>query len=229
MKQLTIIILFALISIKNYSQQGGTLYVGENFMNNYRNVLINTSKNYSGENIKGNPFTTDDFVLGKVIGYKNNYLLKYDAFSEQMLAKRRDDTVVIVNKETITEVTFNDGTKYVVFDYIFDGAKKNGYLEVLLSNSAISLLKKEVIKFIPAQKPATGYDQPKPPAFKKMRDRYLISNTKGEINSFSKKKDFLQLFPDRKNEIEKFISSNKIKLTKEKDLIKLIKHINSSL
>lgn len=227
MKQLTILVLLALISVNTYSQ--ATLYVGENFMNNYRNVVINTSKNISGENITGTPFTTDVFVLGKVIGYKNNYLLRYDAFNDQMLAKRKDDRVVIVNKETITEVTFNDGTKYVVFDYTFDGAKKNGYLEVLLSNSVISLFKKEVINFRPAQKPATGYDQPKPPAFKKARDRYLISNKKGEINSFIKKKDFLNFFPDKKTDIEKFIKSNKIKLTKEKDLISLIKYVNSSL
>ena len=227
MKKLIVLVLFALISIKTYSQ--ATLYVGENFMNNYRNVVINTSKNSYGENITGSPFTTDDFVFGKVIGYKNNYLLRYDAFNEQMLAKRKDDKIFIVNKETITEVTFNDGTKYVVFDYTFDGIKKNGYLEVLMSNSAISLLKKEVIKFRPAQKPATGYDQPKPPAFVKARDRYLISNTMGEINSFNKKKDFLQLFPDKKNDIEKFIKSNKIKFTKEKDLIRLVEHINSSL
>lgn len=227
MKQLTILVLLALISVNTYSQ--ATLYVGENFMNNYRNVVINTSKNISGENITGTPFTTDVFVLGKVIGYKNNYLLRYDAFNDQMLAKRKDDRVVIVNKETITEVTFNDGTKYVVFDYTFDGAKKNGYLEVLLSNSVISLFKKEVINFRPAQKPATGYDQPKPPAFKKARDRYLISNKNGEINSFIKKKDFLNFFPDKKTDIEKFIKSNKIKLTKEKDLISLIKYVNSSL
>lgn len=227
MKKLIILGLFALISMNTYSQS--TFYVGENFMNNYRNVKINTSKNNSGENIKGTPFTTDDFVLGTVIGYKNKYLLRYNAFNDQMLAKRRDDNIVIVNKETITEVTFIDGTKYVVFDYTFDGIKMNGYLEVLLSNSTISLLKKEVINFRPAQKPATGYDQPKPPAFKKGRDRYLISNKKGEINSFNKKKDFLNFFPDTKNDIEKFIKSNKIKFTKEKDLIRLVKHINSSL
>jgi hypothetical protein len=198
-------------------------------MNNYRNVKINTSKNYSGENITGTPYTTDDFVLGKVIGYKNDYLLRYDAFSDQMHAKRDDGKIVLINKEIITEVTFNDGTKYVVFNYTFDGAKKNGYLEVLSSNSAISLLKKDVINFRPAQKPATGYDQPKPPVFKKARDRYLMSNKKGEVNSFNKKKDFLQLFPDKKNDIEKFIKSNKIKFTKEKDLIRLVKHIDSIL
>jgi len=227
MKQLAILILFALISIETYSQ--GTLYVGEPFMNSYRNVRINTSKNISGENITGNPFTTDDFVLGTIIGYKTNFLLRYNAFNDQMLLKRKDNNVVIVNKETNTEITFNDGTKYVVFDYFFDGTKKNGYLEVLLSNSVISLLKKEVIKFRPAEKPATGYDQPKPPAFIKARDRYLISNKKGEINSFSKKKDFLNFFPDKKTDIEKFIKSNKIKFTKEKDLIRLVKHVNSNL
>ncbi|MDH5413043.1 MAG: hypothetical protein OEW87_02800 [Flavobacteriaceae bacterium] len=227
MKQLIIFILFALISINTYAQ--ATLYVGEDFMNRYRNVKINTSKNKPGENISGSPFTTDDFVLGTVIGYKANYLLRYDTFNDQMLVKRKDGNVVIVDKETITEATFNDGTKYKVFDYIFDGTKRNGYLEVLLENSAISLLKKEVIKFVPAQKPASGYDQPKPPMFKKARDQYFILNKKGEINLFSKKKDILMLFPDIKNDIDSFIKSNKIKFTKEKDLIKLVEHINSSL
>ena len=227
MKQLIILVLFALFSINTFAQ--ATLYVGENFMNSYRNIKINSSKNNPKENISGSPFTTDDFVLGTVIGYKANYLLRYDTFNDQMLVKREDGNVVIINKEAITEVTFNDGTKYVVFDYTFDGAKKNGYLEVLLENSAISLLKKEVIKFVPAQKPASGYDQPKPPSFKKARDQYFISNKNGEINSFSKKKDFLMLFPDIKKDIENFIKSNKVKFTKEKDLIKLVEHINSSL
>lgn len=227
MKQLAILVLFALISIKTYSQV--TDYEGENFMNDYRYVLINSSKGNSGKNITGTPFTTDDFVLGTVIGYKNNYLLRYDAFNDQMQAKDNDDKVVILNKETITEVTFKDGTKYVVFEYTFDGAKKNGYLEVLLSNSSISLFKKEVIKFLPAKKAESGYDKDVPAMYKKARDRYLISNKKGEINSFSKKKDFLNFFPDKKTDIEKFIKSNKIKFTKEKDLIILIKHINSSL
>ncbi len=227
MKNLIAIIVFSLISIKMQSQ--AALYVGENFMNNYRNVNLNTSKNSAGENIEGSPFTTDDFVLGTLIGYKGNYLLKYDAFNDQMLAKRKDDKIVIANKETITEISFNDGTKYVVFDYTFDGVKVNGYLEVLLSNSGISLLKKEVIKFRPATKPASGYDRAEPAAFIKTRDRYLISNEKGEINSFSKKKDLLKFFPDNKKDIEKFIKSNKIKITNQKDLIKLVEHINSSL
>lgn len=227
MKQLIIFILFALISITTYAQ--ATLYVGEDFMNRYRNVKINTSKNNPGENISGSPFTTDDFVLGTVIGYKTNFLLRYDTFNDQMLVKRKDGNIVIINKEAGTKVTFDDGTKYAVFDYTFDGTSKNGYLEVLLENSAISLLKKEVIKFVPAQKPASGYDRPKPPMFKKSRDQYFVLNKKGEINLVGKKKDILILFPDIKNDIESFIRSNKIKLTKEKDLIKLVEHINSSL
>lgn len=227
MKKLIVIVLFALISTNTYSQ--ATLFVGENFMNSYRNIKINNSKNSKGQNIAGTPFTTEDYVLGKIKGFKDNYLLRYDAFSDHMLVKRHDEKIVIINKEIITEVAFNDGPKYEVFDYNFDGEKKNGYLEVITKSSEISLLKKVVINFHPAEKPASGYDRPKPPVFKKGRDRYLITTKNGEVKTFSKKKDFVQLFPDQKNAIEKFIKSNKIKFTKEKDLIKLVEHLGSSL
>jgi hypothetical protein len=227
MNKLILLGLIAFISMNSFAQ--ATLYVDDDFMSNYRNVKINTWGNYPGETISGSPFTTDDFVLGTVIGYKQKYLLKYDAFNDYMLAKRKDDTIMIVNKETITEVTFNDGTKYVVFDYSLDDTMKNGYLEVLLSHSAISLYKKAIVNFSPAVKPASGYDQPKPASFKKGRNRFLVSIDDGQISSFIKKKDFLKLFPDKKTVIEKYVNSNKIKFTKEKDLVDLVNHIISTL
>lgn len=225
MKKIIILGILGFISLQMNAQE--MLYVDDDFMSSYRNVRINTFGNYPDEKISGSPFTTDDFVLGTIIGYEQNFLLRYDAFNDQMLAKRNDDKIVIVNHKNISEVTFKDGTLYKVFNYMLDGADKNGFLEVLLGDSTIMLLKKEIIKFSPPVKPASGYDKATPATFKKARPQYFITNKEGVVNSFDKKKDFMNHFPEKKNDIEKFIKSNKIKFTKEKDLIKLIKHLNT--
>ena len=42
-----------------------------------------------------------------------------------------------------------------------------------------------------------------------------------------KKKSVVKLFASKEKEVKAFIKKNKIKLTKEKDLIKLIGYVNS--
>jgi len=206
MKNLILFGLLTLISLKTNAQQ----FVGDDFRNNYRNVKINTSKNSSGDNIEGNPFTTEDFIKGNVKGYKNDFFFKYNAFNDQMLVRRNESQISIVNKEMISEITFNNGSKYMVVDYVLDGIETEGYLEVLLRNSTtmISLFKKEIIMFQPATKPVSGYDKEKPATFKKSRSRYLVSTKNGAIVSLNKKKEFLNLFPKNKKDLEKYIKSN---------------------
>jgi hypothetical protein len=226
MKKIIILWLFALLSNYNAAQE---INPGdERLLFDYQNILRITPSS-SAEIITGSPFTTDDFVLGTVTGYKQKYFLRYDAYNDQIQVKDNNDQILIVNKKTINEVTFNDGTKYVVFDYTLDENNMNGYLEVLVSDSTVSLFKKDIVKFIRAQKANSGYEKAAPAGYKKGKDRYLISIKNSTIISFNKKKDLLKLFPDHKNDIEKFIKSDKIKLSKERDLVKLVNHINTIL
>ncbi len=224
MKKLILLIVLTSLSFNAQSQRINQ--VAENFINDSQNFLTNnTTRGVKDANVTGSRFITD-FRFGKVIGYNKNYLLRYDAYNDQMQVKNSEDKIVIINKKTINEVTFIDGSKYKIYNYTLGGVQKIGYLKVLFSGSKSSLLKKEVIKFIPEKKAESSYESDVLATYKKANAIYFISDHNGEINSFSKKKDFLKLFPSKKKAIEKFIKTNKIKFSKEDSLIRLAKHLD---
>jgi hypothetical protein len=91
------------------------------------------------------------------------------------------------------------------------------------------ILKKHKVVFIEEQASKTGYDEPKPAMFKSLKDRiYIKIGSKEAIVLPTKKKKLAKaIFPENPKDILDFINSNKIKLSKEEDLITLINYLNS--
>ncbi len=186
----------------------------------------NTSKLIDDNLTEGTRFI-NDFQPGNVIGYAKEYLLRYDAFNDQMEIKNNDGTIVLINKETINGASFKDGTTYTIYNYFLGDKNINGYLKQVIKGSTISLLKKELIKYVFPKKAESGYDNDLPATYKKGRDIYFIADHNGTIHSFTKKKEFLALFPTVKNQLEKYWKSNKIKMSDEASLVKLIQYVDA--
>ncbi len=226
MKKL-ILLAVVFVSFGVNSQAQRINQVAENFINDSQNfVTNNTTRGIKDVNVTGSRFVSD-FQFGKVIGYNQNYLLRYDAYNDQMEVKNTEDKIVIINKKTINEVTFNDGSKYKIFNYTLDGASKIGYLKVIYGGSKSSLLKKEVIKYVPEKKAESTYEDDTPAAYKKSSPVYFIADHDGSIRSFTKKKELLKLFPGEKKSIEKFMKSKKVKFSNEASLASLGRHLDT--
>lgn len=190
------------------------------------NVLSSFNQNLVGT--VGTPFV-EDFSLAKVTGFKENYLIRYDGHKDQMQLKNFENQIIVIDKRTVSEVIFSNGSVYKVYDYNLKSEKKNGYLKKVKDNQNFSLLKKETIKFYPAKEAESSYQKDRKATYKRVDDVYLVHDiSNNSINSISKKKAFIALFPEKKSAIEKFIKSNKIKFSKEQDLIKLIDFLNSN-
>jgi hypothetical protein len=226
MKIFNILLLFIITNA--FSQQLKDQGVTQNiFAGKLSRVLFVYDDAQSKEAV-GSPYV-ENFRLAKIVDYNKLYLIRYDAVNDEMQAKNDKDEIIIIDKNTIKKVTFtNNGSIYKLFDYTYKEELKRGYLKIIYEDQKISLLKKEITKFFPEKKAASSYQNDIPPIYKKMTGIHFISNKKtGFLNSFDKKKDFLKLFSKEKNDLEKFIKKEKVNFKKEKDLIRLIKYLNS--
>ncbi len=184
-----------------------------------------TRKIIDDSNTTGSRFTSD-FQPGKVIGYNQEYLLRYDAFNDEMQIEKVDGSIAIIDKKTINQVNLGDGSIYKIFNYDVKKENITGYLKVLFTGEELSLLKKEVIAYEFEKKPESGYHDIVPAAYVKGNEIYFIADHSGEIRSFRNKKDLLNLYPTHKKSLENFMKVNNIRFSKEDSLSKLAQHLD---
>ncbi len=187
----------------------------------------------SDKTIQGTPYLLDDFSPARVSADSDKiYNLRYNAVTDQMEVQSEKNTIQAINKniDGVTITFLKDDKTYESINYINDkGLAERGYFIHLSSTSAkINLLIKEAKKFIERKPAKSSYQVTKPAQFKRLDDIYyiIIKNKTAQLLP-SKKKDLLRLFPEHSKAIEAFIKSNKIKTSKQDDLITLVNYINT--
>lgn len=226
MKHLKNILLFILFVNFSFSQndlnQGFDLYGRDNPF-----IAINPEKH---SNIKGSQYLDDNYLTAQISNFPNQvFSLRYNLFTDKMEFKNKEGKIFTLKKNDDYEVTFiNKKLTYKLYDYKSKNKDEKGYFLVLL-NGKNNLLKKQKVVFVKDQRSNSGYDNHRPPQFKRLSDTYYIklSNNALVVEAPKNKKKIAELFPENKSEILKFIKSNKIKLSKDADFKKLINFINS--
>lgn len=177
--------------------------------------------------LKGSPYISEDFIATKV--EDSIYLMRYNAYAD-----------VFEQYETVgghvVPFAASSGAKFEVpslkktyqfLNYKEKNTVKQGYLVLLYESDDLKLYKKEKINFNRGKAPRTSYDRAFPDEFERQRDvfYYQIHQT-GIVELPRKKSQFLNLFDERKGEINSFMKENKISLREENDLIRLFRFIN---
>lgn len=183
--------------------------------------------------ILGSQYITEDFVAAKISIIENKiYSGKYNAFLDQIEIMSKDGTVYVINKDIKRDIaiTFIDSKKtYKLFNFLDNKNKNNlGYF-ISMNNKGLNvlLLKKERIKFVKERKAKTSYDKNKLAEFKKLKDIYYIKIEKKPAVLFpNNKTKLIKLFPEHKNKISTFVKTEKLKMSNETDIMKLINYIN---
>ena len=210
-----------------------TLKYADGTSQNMSNIFVNVNSNESS-NIKGSKYLNEDFISTKISSIPDQIFgVRYNVYDDQMEFQGVDNTVYALNKNDdsikITFTTTNES--YHIFDYIDEknGRQKKGYFMKLNKEGKNLILKKHKVVFIEEQASKTGYDEPKPAMFKSLKDRIYIKIGSKEAIVLPTKKEKLAkaIFPENPKDILDFINSNKIKLSKEEDLITLINYLNS--
>ena len=154
--------------------------------------------------------------------------MRYNIYNDAIEMKKNltDEVATDLIKSENIYAKIND-KRYHYRDYVDEeGKSKSGYFILISSRGDSRLYLKKSKKFIPKKESTDPYGSGSPASFRDHNKYYFeINNSLFLIPE--KKKVFLKQFPDKKEEITKFIKSQKINLKKKEDLIKLLNYYSS--
>jgi len=197
-----------------YSQQGG--YIIHNEKSKDKAAL---------ENVEGNPYYNSKFLPATIGDAGTVNQVRYNAFL---------DVVEVSNDKVIYElpkvkengiIKFKDPPE-TLFLIEYSGDYDGYYF--LIEDGKNKLIKKIRMNLITEKQTVDPQHQIKEGKvrYNKLKPAYFIRTEKQVINIPKNAKDLIFYFPDNKDKLIDFIKSNKIKLNKEEDLIKLVHFLN---
>ncbi|MBR9846715.1 MAG: hypothetical protein GYB35_11720 [Algicola sp.] len=227
---LFIAIVFPIISA--FPQQ--ELIGGQAIGGNRVNLLIDVSPVVINESVEGSPYINEKFLPATISASEGDvFYVRYNALNDQFEVKGDNNKAYALNRyrrDIVVEILPLKKTYQVIGFYDDERNENFGYfLHLSNPNAKTALYKKEKVIFIDEQKASTGYDSNKPAKYKRVNDTFFIKLENQNILTEvpNKRKDLVKLFPKHKDSVLKYMKENRIKTSKEEDLIQLINYINT--
>ncbi len=180
------------------------------------------------KDIQGSPFLDPQYVHGEVtIRNGSTYKdvpLRYNCADDILEYKNGDKSYEIIPKDQVRRAEFG-GRIFCYLNYAPVHAQNRGYFQLLTEGKA-SLYVRYHITFYESDDPK-GYATPKPARFDDLKETYWISIDGAPVVEISKKNDLLNLFSDRKKEMQDFVSEQKLSYKKVEDLKKIVRYYNT--
>lgn len=222
----SILILGLIVAQISYGQAGN-----ENVSFSTGNFFTRANRPTSKENvIDGSAYTTSkDFSKVIIPSYSKNVQdLRYNAYEDEM-EFTKDNEVYFANKENGLEITFPDLKKtYVCLTYNLDGNRKQGYLVLLKKGNEYNLYKRERVELLKGEKSPNAYGKDANDYYAKEKDVYMISKGDRYYKLTKKISDMSQIPVANQKALLDFAQKNKINLSKEADMIKLVDYMNNN-
>lgn len=180
------------------------------------------------KDLVGSIYINENFLPAKLSDSQNNYLIRYNAYQDEMEVKKNGNSYYLSKNLNYT-INFEGTNKsYQVYNYSKKNETVPGFFVILYAGDKISLLRKEKIKFFEEVKAKTGYDKYKPPTLKRVDDEIYIGYKNNlAIELPNKKKEVLNLFVSKSKEVETFVNEHKLGFKSEEDLIKIFSFYHS--
>lgn len=222
---ITILSLYSVMFLSQTTNTGGNINTVGNRVFLSQTKLIKTSEVRDGSPYyNGNSFLKTD-----IPGYsKDLQELRYNAYSDEM-EFMSDNEVYAVDKEPGMLVNFKNLNKtYICLNYNFGFGNRFGYLLLLVSNpSKYSLYKREKVELLKGEKSPNGITKDRNDYYSKEKDLYLLGYNGDFRKIDANRKNLIEAFGAKSNEVKNYLEANKLNLKKEVDLIKLVSYINT--
>ncbi len=216
MKKILILLNFFLLQIV-FSQTGENQRINTGFN---KNGSIEAKAPTKGET-EGSMYLYQEFSAIKVGGELQNFLGRYNAFTDKMEFEDKDKIYEYypnINDKDIFFINLNKTYSYL--NYFTDKSKsQNGYLVKLQFGDKVSLYKKEQIKLRQGNVSQTGYDKTTPDKYLQENDVFYVKIGNGNIIKVPKsKKEFLKLFGENEPVVSNLLKENSYSLKDESHL-----------
>ena len=234
MKKLQIVLALGLFTLGVQAQGIGAFTYLEN-----KNIDIQQQEAFIGltegefANIQGSPYANEVFINGNV--YQNdklvskNLFLRYNIYSDEVEIKTGDGGndygALLKNPETFAKI----GSEVYIFVQK-DGSSTNGhYFTIVTAGDHFDLYKKTVATFKAPYKGKTSYDTDRPGKFTQSNTYYLVSKAGIFKELPARRSKILKAIGAKEKELGSYIKSNKLDISKEVDLSKLVGYYNTIL
>jgi len=210
------------------AQNSPIIYSMEDFRFKRVRDGLYTTQNLKLSDIQGTPYLVTDFISGKIVtsdgSAVTNIPLRYNAFTDDLEFKKGDDVFIIDPKSIVKKAEFG-GAVFSYMSYFSGGKIHDGFLKILTEGKA-TLLARYSVGFMPKED-VKPFIEPKPARFKAAAKENFITFEGTPAKSFSNKKGLLELFGEKKGEMEAFISKNNLSVKDDDQLILIVKHYNT--
>jgi hypothetical protein len=181
-------------------------------------------------NIEGTPYYDQSFNSASITPLDKVFMVRYNVALDVMEVIQKSDTLVINKANKNYVIKQNKGSLvYKILQYVESKKEdKLGYYIQLTRGKNVKLYRKDRKKFVEVKRAAYGSINASSAKYKEQKSEYYIEygNSGAAVKIPRKKKAVIKLFASKKKEVKAFIKENKIKVTKEKDLEKLINYVN---
>lgn len=233
MKRLFAIIV-PLLPIIGYSQQPSLntpvdmVDMTSNIENLIRALSFPSNTETTELNVEGSAYINEEFTDGMVElsnGKKYSGIpLRYNAYNDLIEFRNKAGKIYNINNPAeVRGLTIGQSK----FEYVEGKKTGSGFFAEVLTDGNTRLLKHYRLKIQPA-KPAQTHQEAQPPRFVKIPSEYLIRRPNGDVKPVRNNKDLLSLLADKNTAIEKLIRSERLSVSEEKDLIRIVNFYNAN-
>lgn len=189
-------------------------------------IKSTTGKTFKYDEIAGDsPYIDKEFSNAKIAANYEQVAVRYNSYTDEIEFKKNGEIQVLPKTSDFSRIEILTPKKAIVLLDTSDDL--NGYFFELSTGKNI-LYKKIKTKFIDVVPAANSYASERPANFKTQSPIYYIKTDKGFIKKPKNQKEIIEQFPDKKDSLNSFFKSNKIKFDKDEDLIKLVTFLNQN-
>ncbi|KQT22946.1 hypothetical protein ASG22_14460 [Chryseobacterium sp. Leaf405] len=191
----------------------------------FSGIVSTTGKNLSYDEIQGSPYLDKNFYQARVATDYEEVPVRYNSYKDEIEFQKDGKAQVLPKDEKFSKIEIKSPIQTFI---LLKGQDDIAGYFIELVNGKNSLYKKVKTIFRDAVPAANSYASDKPAQFKIQDPVYYIKIENSFIKKPKNQKEILEQFPNRKEEINTFFKSNKIKFDKDEDLIKLVTFLNQN-
>ena len=184
--------------------------------------------------VKGSPYENEIFKAGSIINelekIPQTYLIRYNVYNDVIeLREDKSSSKIsgLIKSSSIYAIISNK--EYHYEEFVDENSENNnGYFILLKKGNNSNLFLRKTKKFKEKVEAKDSYHKETPASFIDLKS-YYIKIDKTLLPVSTKKKEFLLQFPEKENELKKYMKAEKINLKSEKDVVKLFTYYDSLL
>lgn len=223
MKKILVTAFALLLSTSAYSQSMFQKLMETNRFNKFIDEVNNGPKKLKYSDIQGSPYYYKSFAPAKLADNPEIINIRYNTLLDSVELLNGTDVYELPRSSNFPKFTFTTTNEVLV--RVDTGNDFSGYFFELV-NGKNRLLKKVKVRFDPEVPAPNTLISGTPARFAPLDPVYFIQTGNQDIQVPKKTEELLVNFTDNKDAVVSFIKSNKIKLNKEADLIKLVQFLN---